>query len=55
VELRDTLPAAVARAREIAMPGHTVLLAPACSSLDMFRNYEHRGRVFAEAILGGAS
>jgi UDP-N-acetylmuramoylalanine--D-glutamate ligase len=54
VEIVDTLPDAVARARHRAGPGHTVLLAPACSSLDMFRNYEHRGRVFAEAVLGGA-
>jgi UDP-N-acetylmuramoylalanine--D-glutamate ligase len=55
VELCATLPSAVARARELARPGHTVLLAPACSSLDMFRNYEHRGQVFAEAIRGGAA
>jgi UDP-N-acetylmuramoylalanine--D-glutamate ligase len=55
VELCDTLPAAVARARQLVRPGHTVLLAPACSSLDMFRSYEHRGQVFAEAIRGGSS
>jgi UDP-N-acetylmuramoylalanine--D-glutamate ligase len=32
-----------------------VLLAPACSSLDMFRSYEHRGQVFADAARGVAA
>jgi UDP-N-acetylmuramoylalanine--D-glutamate ligase len=54
VELAETLQDAVARARRLARPGHTVLLAPACSSLDMFRNYEHRGQVFAESVRGSA-
>ena len=54
VEMADTLQEAVARARRLARPGHTVLLAPACSSLDMFRNYEHRGQVFAASVRGGA-
>jgi UDP-N-acetylmuramoylalanine--D-glutamate ligase len=50
-----TLPEAVALARALARPGTTVLLAPACSSLDMFDSYEHRGRVFAAAVRGGAA
>ncbi len=53
VEFCDALPAAVARARQLAQPGDTVLLAPACSSLDMFTNYEERGRVFARCVQGG--
>lgn len=52
VELADTLPQAVARARDLARPGHTVLLAPACSSLDMFASFEERGHVFALAARG---
>ena len=36
------------RAGNAAQPGQVVLLAPACSSFDQFRNYEHRGQVFKD-------
>lgn len=50
VEVVGTLQAAVERAWELAKPGDTVLLAPACSSFDQFRNYEHRGLVFKDLV-----
>ncbi|HEX4024979.1 MAG TPA: UDP-N-acetylmuramoyl-L-alanine--D-glutamate ligase [Steroidobacteraceae bacterium] len=45
-----TLEEAVARAAALGRPGDVVLLSPACASLDMFRDYAHRGEVFAEAV-----
>jgi UDP-N-acetylmuramoylalanine--D-glutamate ligase len=44
------LPAAVRAAQRVARRGDTVLLSPACASLDMFRDYTHRGDVFAAAV-----
>ena len=41
---------AVRAAARFAQAGDTVLLSPACSSLDMFRDYAHRGAVFAAAV-----
>jgi UDP-N-acetylmuramoylalanine--D-glutamate ligase len=46
-----TLEAAVDRAAIEAVAGDVVLLAPACSSFDQFENYEHRGRVFKQAVM----
>ncbi|MHB8666601.1 MAG: UDP-N-acetylmuramoyl-L-alanine--D-glutamate ligase [Burkholderiales bacterium] len=46
----DTMEQAVAQARARARPGDVVLLSPACASFDMFRNYAHRGDVFAACV-----
>lgn len=45
-----TLDDAVYRAYDRAQEGDVVLLAPACSSFDMFRDYRHRGMAFQEAV-----
>jgi UDP-N-acetylmuramoylalanine--D-glutamate ligase len=45
-----TLEEAVQRSAELAQPGDAVLLSPACASLDMFKNFEQRGRLFAQAV-----
>lgn len=47
-----TLDEAVSRSAELAQEGDAVLLSPACASLDMFKNFEERGRLFAQAAEG---
>lgn len=48
----DSIEAAVRTAAALARPGDTVLLSPACASLDMFRDYRERGERFARAAEG---
>lgn len=45
-----TFDAVLTLARELGRPGDVVLLSPACSSYDMFTNYEARGRRFREIV-----
>lgn len=56
VQRRATMVEAVTAAFELARPGDVVLLAPACSSFDMYRSYAHRGDDFQDAVraLGAA-
>jgi UDP-N-acetylmuramoylalanine--D-glutamate ligase len=46
----DSLEEAVREAHRLARPGDVVLFSPACSSYDMFKNYEERGDCFAAAV-----
>ncbi|MEU8823807.1 UDP-N-acetylmuramoyl-L-alanine--D-glutamate ligase [Streptomyces sp. NPDC048636] len=52
LERTDTgaMAAAVREAARLARPGDTVLMAPACASMDMFVNYNKRGDAFAAAV-----
>lgn len=50
VQRASSMEEAVRACAALAVAGDAVLLSPACASLDMFDNYEHRGRVFADAV-----
>lgn len=51
VEFASDMADAVRRARDLAQPGDSVLLSPACASFDMFKGFEHRGEVFVQAVM----
>jgi UDP-N-acetylmuramoylalanine--D-glutamate ligase len=50
IEVVEKMADAVQRAAEVAVAGDTVLLSPACSSFDQFRDYAERGNVFKELV-----
>ena len=50
VRIATSMDEAVRVAAELAQPGDAVLLSPACSSFDMFRDYKERGDVFVSAV-----
>jgi UDP-N-acetylmuramoylalanine--D-glutamate ligase len=51
VEIEKSMEDAVKSASREAKDYDVVLLSPACASFDMFNNYEHRGKVFKEAVI----
>ncbi len=52
VHLAANMAQAVQKAANLAEPGDTVLLSPACASLDQYKNYQDRGHKFCKAVLG---
>ncbi len=52
-ELGSDFEEVMRRAREVAEPGDAVLLSPACSSYDMFGNYQERGALFKTLAMAG--
>ncbi|GJQ62226.1 MAG: UDP-N-acetylmuramoylalanine--D-glutamate ligase [Melioribacteraceae bacterium] len=50
VEKVDTMEDCVLKCKKDAKSGEVVLLSPACASFDMFKSYEHRGKVFKQAV-----
>ena len=51
VKTTDDLIVAVRMAKELASPGDTVLMSPACASFDLFNNYMDRGEKFKRTVL----
>ena len=51
----DSMRQAVDLAAAQAQPGDAVVMSPACASFDMFEDYEHRARVFCDAVRGLAA
>lgn len=52
ITLADSMAEAVKLAHAAASKGAVVLLSPACASFDMFRDYRHRGDIFAQEVKG---
>ena len=52
IHFADSMEDAISQADKIAQAGDSVLLSPACASFDMFKNFEHRGKVFTEVVQG---
>ena len=50
IETAGSFADVIAAAGRLARPGDAVLLSPACSSYDMFKNYEERGERFRAAV-----
>ncbi|MBF0383039.1 MAG: UDP-N-acetylmuramoyl-L-alanine--D-glutamate ligase, partial [Magnetococcales bacterium] len=50
IEQASTMEKAVLKAQQLAKPGQIVLLSPACTSFDMFKNFEDRGDIFRKAV-----
>jgi UDP-N-acetylmuramoylalanine--D-glutamate ligase len=51
VDVVGDIPAAIARAREVAQPGSTVLLSPGCASFDQYESFDRRGEHFRSLVL----
>lgn len=50
IHYANSMEEAVSLASRVARPGEVVLLSPGCTSFDMFRDFEHRGEVFARCV-----
>tara|TARA_R110000822_G_scaffold176662_1_gene316243 strand:+ start:50 stop:1384 length:1335 start_codon:yes stop_codon:yes gene_type:complete len=51
IQATDDLIKAIRMAKDLAAPGDTVLLSPACASFDLFKNYEDRGDQFRKIVM----